>query len=183
MIMAYKGFDKNLSCTSSGHKFQYKLGIWNEEPKANCAKNGFHCAEDPIDCLSYYSNWEGSVYYLVLADGDIHEDGYDSKIACTRMKLIKKLSLEDFVAEALLYISNHPLRNWNSRVQKEEGTATSNFTIVRGKEPIAKGKKGSILGFVKEYINNTEIEEIGILIVDGKEIMEDTWYSIEGKQV
>ncbi len=45
MIIAYKGFDKDLSCTAGGNRFQYELGTWNEETEANCARNGFHCAE------------------------------------------------------------------------------------------------------------------------------------------
>ena len=49
MIIAYKGFDKDLSCTAGGNRFQYELGTWNEETEANCARNGFHCAENPLD--------------------------------------------------------------------------------------------------------------------------------------
>ena len=48
MIIAYKAFDKDLSCTSGGNRFQYRLGIWNEEDAANCSHNGFHCAENPL---------------------------------------------------------------------------------------------------------------------------------------
>lgn len=183
MIIAYKGFDKDLSCTSGGNKFQYRLNTWNEEPEANCAKNGFHCAENPLDCLSYYPNMDKSVYYLVLADGDMNEDGNDSKISCTRMKLIRELTKEQFVAESILYISMHPLRSNNSRVKINEAIAISGFAIVRGKTPVAKGKKGDILAFAKEQPNSSEIQEIGMLIVDGKEIKENTWYSIDGKEL
>lgn len=41
MIIAYKAFDKDLSCTSGGNRFQYRLGIWNEEDAANCSHNAF----------------------------------------------------------------------------------------------------------------------------------------------
>lgn len=34
MIIAYKGFDKDLSCTAGGNRFQYELGTWNEETEA-----------------------------------------------------------------------------------------------------------------------------------------------------
>lgn len=184
MIVAYKAFKEDLSCTSGGNHFQYVLNAWNEEPAANCYKNGFHCAEDPLDCLSYYP-WEGSVFYIVLAAGDIHEDGSDSKISCTKMKLIKKLTLEQFVAESLIYLSNHPKRkSGNGRVRIEEGIASSpGFAIVRGKNPIAKGEKGDILAYAREYNNSSEIEEIGMLVVDGENIKENCWYSIEGKEV
>ena len=43
MILAYKGFDLDLSCTSRGNRFQYAPDRWNEEPRAKCGENGFHC--------------------------------------------------------------------------------------------------------------------------------------------
>lgn len=182
VLTAYKGFRKDLSCISGGNRFQYKLGIWNEEKEANCRKNGFHCAENPLDCLSYYPDWDNSVYYIVLADGDINEDGSDTKIACTRMKLVKQLSLEEFVAHSLKYISDHPLRENSNLVHMDEGVSRNKFVIVRGKNPIAQGKKGDVLGFVKENIKDKRVAELGLYIVDGKEIKEDTWYDICGKK-
>ena len=81
MLIAFKGFDKDLTCTNHGNTYQYRLGVWNEEDKANCGINGMHCAENPLDCLSYYPDWDRAVYYMVVADGDIDEDAYDSKLA------------------------------------------------------------------------------------------------------
>lgn len=182
MIIAYKGFNPDLTCTSGGHTFQYKIGVWNEEPEANCRENGFHCAENPLDCLDYYRDWDKSVYYVVIADGDIDEDGTDTKISCTRMKLLHQLSLEEFVAAGLKYIYDHPKRKNNSRVKIDTGKATERFTIVRGKGPIAKGEQGTVLGFAKESPDGQSIAEIGLYVVDGKEILPDTWYDIYGKE-
>lgn len=183
MIIAYKAFEPDLSCTSGGNKFQYKIDNWNEEPEANCAKNGFHCASNPLDCLSYYPDWDKAVYYIVLADGDIHEDAYDSRIACTKMRLLKKLSIEEFVSESITYIIEHPLLENNSQIRSEEGKAStySKFVIVRGKNPIAKGEIGTVLGFAKESATGKDIIEAGIYKVDGKKILPDKWYSIDGK--
>ena len=180
MILAYKGFDTDLSCTSFGNRFQYREGVWNEEPRANCARNGFHCAENPLDCLTYYPDWNKSVYYMVLVDGDIDEDAHDSRISCTRMKLIKRLTQAEFIAHSLRYLYNHPFRENNHRIQSEQGEAQQGFTVVRGKHPFAKGKIGDILGLVKEEQENRRIEEAGIYIVDGKEIVPDTWYDVRG---
>ena len=91
MVKAYKGFHKDLTCTMGKGVFQYREHEWLEEQEANCARNGFHCCYNPLDCLSYYCNFNESVYYLVGADGDIHEDGRDTRIACTRIKLVKRL--------------------------------------------------------------------------------------------
>lgn len=183
MIMAYKGFEKDLSCTSGGHRFQYRTGVWNEEPEANAGRNGFHCAEDPLDCLSYYPDMDRSVYYIVLADGDISEDGNDSKISCTRMKLVKELSLKDFVMHALRYIYNHPHRKSNRKVRREYGEAAGGFVIVRGKCPKAKGKKGDIIAFIKEEPYRRDIDELGIYEIDGDIIKPDKWYDISGQEV
>ena len=182
MMIAYKGFRKDLSCVSGRNRFQYKLGIWNEEPEANCRQKGFHCAENPLDCLTYYPEWDNAVYYIVLADGDIHEDGSDTKIACTRMKLVKQLSLEEFVAHSLKYISDHPFRKNGNQVYVDEAIVRNKFVIVRGKNPIAQGRKGNVLGFVKENLKDRNVAEIGLYIVDGEKIEEDIWYDICGEK-
>ena len=65
-MFAYKGFEKGLICRG----YQFVVGL-NCTERANCAQNGFHCAEDPLDCLSYYSNMDTSEYYIVNAGGDI----------------------------------------------------------------------------------------------------------------
>lgn len=66
-MIAYKGFQKDLKCR--GFQFQ-EYGI-NETEKANCRQNGFHCAENPLDCLCYYPNWKNSVYYIVSKESYI----------------------------------------------------------------------------------------------------------------
>ena len=56
-MYAYKGFEPDLSCRG----YRFVMGK-NVTPEANCASNGFHCAEDPLDCLSYY----GDTLHLLL---------------------------------------------------------------------------------------------------------------------
>ena len=63
-MIAYKGFEKNLSCR--GYQFK-RYGI-NETTEANCRQNGFHCAENPLDCLVHYPNWKKSTYFIVKAE-------------------------------------------------------------------------------------------------------------------
>ena len=181
MMIAYKALDPDLSCTSGGHRFQYEIDIWNQEPAADCRKRGFHCAENPLDCLSYYRKWEHAVYYMVLADGDIDEDGQDSKISCTRLKLVKRLNLEEFIAHSLRYLMEHPKSEEHCLVSHDKGKARNGFAIVRGKEPYACGRLGDVLGVVKEEAGSNEISEIGLFVVDGKEILPDIWYDVTGK--
>lgn len=181
MLIAFKAFNQDLTCTNYGNTYQYQLGVWNEEGKANCGENGMHCAENPLDCLSYYPNWDKAVYYMVVADGDIDEDAYDSKISCTRMRLIKQLDKGEFVAHSLKYLLDHPLRKNSRHVCLNQGVAANGIVIVRGRNPIAKGALGDVLGFAKEGRGQLEITEIGIHVVDGMEILPDTWYNISGK--
>lgn len=180
MITAYKAFNKNLTCTRGKGTFQYEEGKWFEEPEANCRKNGFHCAENPLDCLTYYGNMEESVYYLVLADGDINEDGNDSKISCTRIKLVKRLDKERFVMHAMQYLYQHPERE-SGRVEADRGTAERDFVIVRGKNPAARGKTGTILGLLKEAEGSRQIEEMAVYMAGEQGIEPMAWYGIDGR--
>lgn len=174
-MIAYKGFNKGLVCR--GYKF--KMGL-NTTPKAQAAACGFHCAENPLDCLSYYGDMDRSEYYLVNADGDIDEDDCDSKISCTELTIIKKLSKEDFILHALAFMADHPKREWNHNVQREKAEAGGyGFAIARGRDPVAKGhKKGDILAFAKEE-DDGNILEIAMVVVDGRTIKAGKWYGVD----
>lgn len=164
-MIAYKGFHPGLICRG----YQFTMGL-NATDKANCAANGFHCAENPLDCLSYYPNMRQSEYYLVDAGGDVDEDDNDSKIACTHLSILKKLKHEDFFLHALAYMVDHPGREWNHHVQKDSGCARGGFSIVRGADPVASGEKGDILAFAKESPDGKSIIQIAVVRVDGKKI-------------
>jgi len=170
-MKAYKGFDRDLKCRG----YQFYEDKVHTEPEANCVKNGFHCAEDPLDCLTYYPNWENSVYYIVEASGDIDEDGTDTKISCTEMTLVKKLNLEEFVHESLEYMKRYPLRKCNTHVS-DAASPVNSFIVTRGKRPIAAGAIGSVLGLVREEGN--KVVETAVVVVDGMKIKENIWYTI-----
>ncbi len=179
-MKAYKGFYKDLTCRG----FKFKQGKKYTEKEANCRQNGFHCAEDPLDCLSYYPDWDSSVYYIVEATGDINEDDVDSKISCTEITLIKQMTLLEFLFESMLYIVNHPYRESNYRVLRNEGRACGKFVIVRGKNPMAAASTvGAVIAILKEKENSPVIESINLFLVDGKRLKIDTWYTVEGKEL
>lgn len=177
-MTVYKGFNKDLTCR--GYQFVPGLNVTDE---ANCVKNGFHAAEDPLDCLSYYSNMSESVYWLCSADGDIDEDGTDSKVSCTHLTLYKQLSIEEFVFHALWYMIQHPNRERNEIIQQDRGytneTVKRPFVIVCGSNPIAKGRLHDVLGL---YVEGSP-GEIGLLTIDGEQYKPDTWYDAHGKEV
>lgn len=131
-MIAYKGFRPGLICRG----YQFVMGL-NTTEKANCRENGFHCAEDPLDCLSYYSSLEHSEYYIVNAGGDIDEDEHDSKIACTELTVIKRLTKEELFLHGLAYMVDHPRRVWSSHVAANRAMANCGYAVVRGKDPVA----------------------------------------------
>lgn len=94
-MRAFKGFRRDLTCLG----YRFREDRVNRTSEANCCQNGFHCAENPLDCLSYYWDWKNSVYYEVDAAGDLDEDGRDSKISCTELRLVRRLTLEQLLLE------------------------------------------------------------------------------------
>lgn len=173
-MIAYKAFNLGLVCLD----YQFVMGL-NVTEKANCQANGFHCAENPLDCLTYYSNMKNSIYCIVDANGDIDEDGRDSKIACTELTIIKKLTREEFFLHGLAYIADHPLQKWNSHVQKDQARTTNGYAVVRGADPVACGELGDILAFAKENPTNKQIVQVALSRVDGEKVLPGVWYGVD----
>lgn len=155
-MKAYKAFNKDLSCTSNGNRFQYQLGVWNEEAEANCVQNGFHCAENPLDCLTYYPDWDNTRYFEVEAAGDIDEDARDSKISCTRMMLVQELDMEAFLKAAVIYIRKYPFWKYGCHSRKIQAVKNNGIAvregglIVRGQNPKAIAASGALIVLIKE---------------------------------
>lgn len=175
-MIAYKGLHKDLTCRG----YQFRHDRENVTDKANCAENGFHCAENPLDCLTYYGDWSDSVYYVVKAEGDIDEDGIDSKISCTRMSFVKELSMQELLLHSLAYMIRYPGRPWNRYVEKEQGKSKEGYAVVRGKNPHASGKMGDILAIAKEETDTQKIQEVGLFVIDGEHYFPDVWYDVSG---
>lgn len=177
-MLAYKGFKKGLICLG----YQFKIGL-NITDKANCHQNGFHCAENPLDCLNYYPDTSSSVYYIVDACGDVDEDNYDSKISCTELRIIKELSLKELILHGLAYAQKYPERKWSSRISEDRAKAIGGYAIVRGIDPVICGQKnGDILALLKESKDGKKIEQMALTVVDGKEVLPEVWYDVDFKR-
>lgn len=174
-MKAYKGFRRNLSCR--GH--QFLKDTVNRTEKSNCRAEGFHCAENPLDCLYYYASPKNAVYYIVEAGGDLDEDDLDSKIACTELSLVRELSLPELLAEGVGYLLNYPNRKRSSVIKKDSGIAYFGYVVVCGEDPKAKGKLGDYLVLVKE--KQGRITDVAMYTIDNQTYFEDRWYNI-GKQ-
>ena len=151
----------------------------NTTEKANCRENGFHCAENPLDCLSYYSSLEHSEYYIVNAGGDIDEDDHDSKIACTELTVIKRLTKEELFY-MVAYMVDHPRRMWSSHVAANRAMANCGYAVVRGKDPGCHRQTwGDILAFAKEAPDSEAIVQVAVGQIDGVTLLPDVWYGVD----
>lgn len=180
-MIAFKGFNSDLTCTMGHGRFQYEIGKTYTEDEAKCAKTGFHCVEEPIEVLTWY---EKGRYCIVEASGDIHEDG-DKKISCTEMRIVKEINILELAVLECRFLQKHPDRRYSRHVVRNYGTATvkTGFVIVRGKNPKASGEKGTYLFLLKESAKGNEIEDIAVFEVDGVEIKENICYRSTGKAV
>ena len=130
-MIIVKAFEPGFICRG----YQYKgIGEKNVTDEANCVRNGFHGAENPLDCAAHYRNVKNPVYCLCEAGGDMDEDSVDSKITCTELTILRVLTLEEFVVLSLCYITENPNRPDSSALCRESGEAHNGFCVVRGKD-------------------------------------------------
>ncbi len=122
---------------------------------------------------------------LSMRTGDIHEDGADTRIACTKIRLEKRLSTEAFVAHALLYMAEHPYLETSSIVMNEtvHGEARNGFWLVRGKNPKCSAPIGTVVGMAQEAANSKEIISMTVYRVDGEKYRPDAVYLVDGKEI
>lgn len=155
-MIAYKGFRPDLTCTMGKGTFQYRIGETVREDKSKCIREGLHCCEYVLDCMTYYGMNGENRFCMVEASGSIDEDG-DDKISCTEMTIIKELSPKQIASAAMAYMVQHPLRDWkkngrNLCVQEDraECREENGIAIARGADPMVKGEKGTVIGLLKE---------------------------------
>lgn len=179
-MIAYKGFNKDLSCTRGKGVFKYKIGKTYKENEAKCAHNGFHCVEEPIEVLSWYEGY-GARYCMVSAAGDVNEDG-NNKISCTEMTILKELTLEQLAILECIWMKEHPEREYSTHVNRNKGYAykSDRIVIVRGTSPKAAGDVGTTIFLVKGTVKG--IRSIGIYKIDGKEYKPGIYYGVDGRE-
>lgn len=181
-MIAYKGFNNNLTCTMGKGTFQYEPGIWYKEDDAKCANTGFHATDNPLDVLSYYRK-ESDRYFIVQLRGNVDEDGVNSRISAPEIRLARELTRDELYHEGVLWMSEHPKAPLAAVVEENSGNANGcGNLVVRGKSPKACGKIGDTLYIIKDNKDGLIIE-IGVYKVDGKDILEDTYYNVKGSAV
>lgn len=185
-MVIYKAFHKGLNCRG----YQFRMGM-NVTDKANCAQNGFHGATNPLDCFRHYPPAYGNEdeYYMCEALGDVDEDNNDTKVSCTHLNIVRKLSLFDMATCVLLYCKKNPKEKlkemYNEVVTYVEGNAVIHgrgIAISRGTEPRAAGPAGATLGFVLTDIMG-EVKDVQICVVDGITMMPNRLYQWNGGEI
>lgn len=180
-MIAYKGFNSKLDCVLGHGVFHYEVGKTYKEDSAKCASTGFHCVEEPIEVLTWYSSPRDR-YCMVEAAGDINEDG-DDRISCTEMTIIKELTLEQIAMLECLWIQDHPERKCSNHVREDFGQAyKGGVVIVKGRNPKAQGETGSTLFLLREDRHHV-VTEIGVFKVDNKEYNPGVTYNVLGRAV
>lgn len=187
-MKAFKGFSPDLtSRLGDGKKenCQFKVGETKEVESSKTVRSGFHCCENPFECLRYYTLGKDR-FFEVEARGDIDEDE-DERIACTKITLVKELTKLDMALEGMVYIVNHPKRKrWQQdhrgcTVAKDKAVAEEpgDIAIARGKDPKVKGPAGAILGILQED-GHGEIMDATLIVVNGDKA--DKWITMKDRK-
>ena len=93
-IIAYKGFDEDLSCRG----FQYEIGKeYCLEGELELCANGFHACQNPLDVFDYYSMSLYTRYAMVELFGDVDFATDNKKLCATNIRIVKEMSIDELV--------------------------------------------------------------------------------------
>ena len=154
-MTAFKGFTPDLTARLGRGRYQFAPGQTYREDRSKTVSCGFHCCENPIDCLSYYTLGYDR-FFKVEAAGSIDEDE-QNRIACTEITLVQELDVKQFAGHAMIYMVSHPLRTgWEyshggvlAARNKADGMGQM-IAIARGKHPLVRGQEGTVIGLITE---------------------------------
>lgn len=182
-MIAFKGFTEDLTANCGKGIYQYEPGKTYIEEKSKTRSTGFHCAEYILDCMTWYEMDGKNRFFSVKAEGSIDEESGCSMVVCTKMTLLKELTVKEIAGYAMMYIVKHPLRDWEKQTEnievlknKAESAKKNGIAIARGVHPRVKGVKGSVLGLILESEQGTILQ--AKLFEVGKEGKADTWYTL-----
>ena len=197
-MKAYKGFNKDMTCTPKGGKpFQYKEGETYHEDEAVLCEKGFHACEMPADVFSYYAPGTSAYHEVDLEDVSA-ERKEDTKVCGKTIKIGAKLDIAGLVKAQFDYVKSHTTTedtdpkkanagNYGAAISRGEAIVGKyGVAVARGDEKSknrAKGKIGSILVIALENNENFEIKDFAVGIIDGEKIKADTWYRLENGQL
>ena len=190
-MKAYKGFDKNMQCRG----FQFEEGKTYHEDEAELCKRGFHACENPLDVFGYYTPSKNSIYREVeLADVSEERDSDDTKVCAKTIKIGAKLDVAGLCKAHFEYVSAR-CNPANGRVAGDKKSAAAGYkgsaaagesgSAAAGKQGIACCRGGKVKGDIGAVLALSEIDDNGnnisakAVVVDGKTIKANTWYTLK----
>ncbi len=198
-MKAYKGFDKNMQCRG----FQFEEGKTYHEDEAELCKKGFHACENPLDVFCYYSPGKNSIYREVeLEDVSEERNSDDTKVCAKTIKIGAKLDVAGLCKAHFEYVSAR-CNPANGRVAGDKesaaagncGSAAAGYkgsaaagesgSAAAGKQGIACCRGGKVKGDIGAVLALSEIDDNGnnisakAVVVDGKTIKANTWYTLK----
>ena len=84
-VIAYKGFNKDLTCRG----FQYEVGKEYEEEEVSICNRGFHACENPFDVLNFYGDVLNNRFCEVEQSGQIEKD--NNKQVSSKIKVVAEI--------------------------------------------------------------------------------------------
>ena len=106
VIRGVKAFDRDMKCRG----FQFEEGNEYEEEDAIICEKGFHFCENPLDVLNYYNVCD-SEYAAVEGSGTVVGHTEDSKKSATKLKIVAKLSLAEFIQASVDFLFQNNKNN------------------------------------------------------------------------
>ena len=186
-MIAYKGICQDMTARLGNHDGEvFKIGRTYKVKKAKTAREGYHCCENPAQCLGYY-DLRSDRFFKVEASGSIDEDDKE-RIACTEITILEELDTKGFFKACMSYITAHPDREewqWSGKgveISKDEAKAAV-IAIARGTDPRAMvGGKIGYIGLIKEDANG-ELTAARVAKIDGEMRYSGTWYQINSRGI
>lgn len=160
-MRAYKGVTPDLMSRLGGRPVQFRVGGTYEEESSKTVKSGFHCCENPFECLSYY-NFGTDRFFVVEAEGDIDEDEHE-RISCTRIKFLKELTEQEFFLAGVAYMIQHPdRRKWQQSYKRvsvceeyAKATDEGDIAVARGVNPAVEAVPGAYVALIRDVGRTT----------------------------
>lgn len=181
MKVTVKGFNEGLICRDMA----YKLFVWNEAGSGNMHQ-GMHSCGFALDVLGYYPVWSQNEYWLCLVDGILDEDDSDTRIAASRLKPVKKLTREEFMAQAGRYLTENPHRLTDPAFARGHGNvrkkdSVNMFLVVVGTDPtVVSDVEGATCLLIRTDEELTEVKGFTVLTIDGRKYLPRKTYRIGG---
>lgn len=182
-MIAYKGFTEDLTATYGEGIFQYETGRTYTEDKSKTRNAGFHCAEYIFDCMTWYPLDGRNRFFKVRAEGSIDEEAECSMVVCTEVTLLRELTVKEIAGYAMMYMVEHPLREWKKSMTNVMAAAHSaearkrgSIAVARGPEPRVKGAPGSVLGLILEPKRGQIVQ--ARVFTAGEDVKPDVWYTM-----